>query len=39
MSDTNIVISKETVQRLLADVKDLIKNPLTSENITIFMMI
>ena len=33
MSDTNIVISKETVQRLLADVKDLIKNPLTSENI------
>ena len=29
----NIVISKETVHRLLCDVKDLIKNPLTDENI------
>ena len=33
MSGENIVISKETVQRLLTDVKDLIKNPLSSENI------
>ena len=33
MSEENIVISKETVQRLLFDVKDLIKNPLHSENI------
>lgn len=33
MSEENIVISKETVQRLLSDVKDLIKNPLTEENI------
>lgn len=33
MTDNNIVISKETVQRLLTDVKDLIKNPLNDENI------
>lgn len=34
MSDNqNIIITKETVQRLLSDVKDLIKNPLTDENI------
>ena len=29
----NIIIKKETVQRLLSDIKDLIKNPLTDENI------
>lgn len=36
MSDSEnhkVVISKETVTRLLSDVKDLIKNPLTDENI------
>ena len=33
MTENNIVISKETVQRLLTDVKDLIKEPLNNENI------
>lgn len=33
MNDQNIIITKETVTRLLKDVKDLIKNPLHDEGI------
>ncbi len=33
LKNEKIVLSKETVTRLLSDVKDLIKNPLTDENI------
>tara|TARA_B100001287_G_C22622166_1_gene500663 strand:+ start:491 stop:1207 length:717 start_codon:yes stop_codon:yes gene_type:complete len=33
MSGENIIISKDTTKRLLSDVTDLIKNPLTQENI------
>jgi ubiquitin-conjugating enzyme E2 Z len=33
MSNATVIISKQTIQRLLKDVKDIIKNPLTSNGI------